>query len=350
MPDFANWPLWANALIFLASAAVVWTAGSRLAGYVDAVAQRTGIGQGFAGLVLLGGITSLPEVAVSVTSAVAGESVMAVSTLLGAVAVQVTVLAVADMIIGRDALTSVVASPVVLLQGTFGILMLALIAMAITVGDVAVGPVGLWSLLLVAAYLGGIWLLANSVNHPPGWTARRTKGQEDAAEEEEADDRPHTTLVLLTAAAAAAILVAGWVLSQSGSAMAEQTGLGAAFFGATLLAVATSLPEISTVVAAVQMKRYEMALGDIFGTNLFNATLIFVIDLASSGPPVLARVGAFSVAGALLGLVLTGIFLAGIIERRDRTVLRMGWDSLAALVCYVAGVVLLFSLRDATGG
>jgi cation:H+ antiporter len=350
MPDFANWPLWANALIFLASACVVWIAGSRLASYVDAIAGRTGMGQGFAGLVLLGGITSLPEVAVSVTSAVSGESVMAVSTLLGAVAVQVTVLAVADVIIGRDALTSVVASPVVLLQGTFGILMLALIAMAITVGDIAVGPVGLWSLLLVAAYLGGIWLLANYEQTTPGWTARRTPGQEAGHEGEEVDERPLSRLALLTAAAAGCILVAGWALSLSGGAMAEQTGLGAAFFGATLLAVATSLPEISTVVASVRMKRYEMALGDIFGTNLFNATLIFIIDLASSGPPVLARVGAFSVAGALLGLVLTGIFLAGIIERRDRTVLRMGWDSLAALACYAVGVALLFTLRDATGG
>jgi cation:H+ antiporter len=93
-----------------------------------------------------------------------------------------------------------------------------------------------------------------------------------------------------------------------------------------------------------------MALGDIFGTNLFNAALIFVTDALSSGAPVLGRVGAFSAFGALLGAVLTALFLAGLVERRDRTVLRMGWDSLAALICYAGGIAVLYLLRNQTGG
>jgi cation:H+ antiporter len=351
MPGFGTWPVWANAAVFLASAAVVWTAGSRLAGYVDAISDRTGIGQGFAGLVLLGGITSLPEVAVSVTSSLSGEEVMAVNNLLGAVAVQVTILAFADMLIGRDALTSVVTHPIVLLQATLGITMLAFIAMAVTAGDVAVGPVGLWSTFLIVAYLGGVALLARYEKGPETWTAQEGPLPDPAdAQDTPQDNRSLPWLVASTAVAAAFILVAGWALSQSGAAAAAQTGLGSAFFGATILAVATSLPEISTVFAAVRLRRYEMALGDIFGTNLFNAALIFVIDLLAPGDPVLGRVGAFSAFGALLGLVLTAIFMAGVIERRDRTVLRMGWDSLAALVVYAAGVAVLFALRGQTDG
>jgi cation:H+ antiporter len=88
-----------------------------------------------------------------------------------------------------------------------------------------------------------------------------------------------------------------------------------------------------------------MALGDIFGTNLFNAALIFVIDILAPGEPILGRVGAFSAFGALLGLVLTAILMAGVIERRDSAVLRMGWDSVAALAIYAAGIAVLFALR-----
>jgi cation:H+ antiporter len=88
-----------------------------------------------------------------------------------------------------------------------------------------------------------------------------------------------------------------------------------------------------------------MALGDIFGTNLFNAALIFVIDILAPGEPVLDRVGAFSAFGALLGLVLTAILMAGVIERRDSAVLRMGWDSVMALAIYAAGIAVLFALR-----
>jgi cation:H+ antiporter len=93
-----------------------------------------------------------------------------------------------------------------------------------------------------------------------------------------------------------------------------------------------------------------MALGDIFGTNLFNAALIFVTDALAPGEPLLGRVGAFSAFGALLGLILTALFMAGLVERRDRTVFRMGWDSLAALVAYGGGVAMLWLLRDQAGG
>jgi hypothetical protein len=79
-------PLWILAAVFTASAAVAWAAGSRLAGYVDEISGRTGVGQGFAGLVLLGGITSLPEIAVSVTGALTGEAVLALNNVLGSVA------------------------------------------------------------------------------------------------------------------------------------------------------------------------------------------------------------------------------------------------------------------------
>lgn len=179
---------------------------------------------------------------------------------------------------------------------------------------------------------------------------RRESGDTESEGNADQETPSFRSLVVCTAFAALVILVAGYVLSETGSAVAERSGLGQAFFGATAVALATSLPEISTMVGAVRLKRYEMAIGDIFGTNLFNAALVFLIDLLSPGPPLLSRVGAFSAFGALLGLALTAVFLAGAIERRNRTVLRMGWDSLAAIVIYATGVGVLWTLRGEAGG
>jgi cation:H+ antiporter len=147
------------------------------------------------------------------------------------------------------------------------------------------------------------------------------------------------------AAAGAAILGAGFVLARSAEAIAGQTGLGTSFVGVVLLAAATSLPEVSTVLAAVRLKRYEMALADIFGTNLFNVSILFFVDLVYDGEPVLAAAGAFAGFAALLALSLTAIFVIGMIERRDRTVARMGWDSLTVLAVYAAGLVVLYRMR-----
>ncbi|HEV7267772.1 MAG TPA: sodium:calcium antiporter [Falsiroseomonas sp.] len=362
MLNFEQWSLWLLALAFAAAAAVVWFAGTRLAGYVDEISDRTGMGKGFAGLILLGGITSLPEVAVSVSSSLTGEEVLAVNNLLGSVASQVALLALADAVIGREALTSVVVAPVVLLQAALNIVLLAMVAAAVTTGDIALGPFGAWSLALLFGYAASIYALSGYENRTT-WIVPHdddddAKAKSDVAGapqpkqdgEKQREKIPLRGLVVRTTIAGALILAAGYVLSQTGSAAAAKTGLGSAFFGATFVAIATSLPEISTMVGAVRLKRYEMAMGDIFGTNLFNAALIFVTDALAPGDPLLGRVGAFSAFGALLGLVLTALFMSGLVERRDRTVFRMGWDSFAVLFTYAGGVVMLWLLRDQAGG
>ncbi|HVL55043.1 MAG TPA: hypothetical protein VM491_00945, partial [Burkholderiaceae bacterium] len=129
--------------------------------------------------------------------------------------------------------------------------------------------------------------------------------------------------------------------------IADQTGIGQSLGGFVLVAIATSLPEFTTVFAAVRLGRYVMAVSDIFGTNLLNVALILLVDLLQPEGPVLARIGPGVVVGALLAVMLTALFLIGLIERRDRTVLRLGWDSVAVLATYVAGVALLTRLPGA---
>jgi cation:H+ antiporter len=141
------------------------------------------------------------------------------------------------------------------------------------------------------------------------------------------------------------ILVAGYALSQTGSAIAEQTGLGSSFVGFVLVAISTSLPEFSTALEAARLGRFTMAISDILGTNLINVGLLFLVDAVARGEPVLNVVGAFSQFGALLGIIVTTLFLVGLAERRDRTIFRLGIDSAAVLVVYVGGLVLLYTLR-----
>ena len=88
-----------------------------------------------------------------------------------------------------------------------------------------------------------------------------------------------------------------------------------------------------------------MAVSDIFGTNLFNIGLVFLVDVVYRGGLVLNQVGRFSVFAAVLGIVVTTIFLVGLVERRDRTIARMGFDSFATLIAYFAGLAVLYTLR-----
>ena len=111
--------------------------------------------------------------------------------------------------------------------------------------------------------------------------------------------------------------------------------------GLTLLAFATSLPELSTAIAAVRIRRVELAIGDILGGNMFDVTLILLIDILAAGPLVLNQVDRSAMVAALLGILLTMLVLIGLLERRNKAMLRMGYDSIAVLVAYSAGLAAI---------
>jgi cation:H+ antiporter len=333
----------ANLAAFAAAAAVVWIAGTRLAVYADALAQRTGLGHALLGVMMLGGITSLPELAVATTAAAAGHPSLSVNDVIGSAAVNVLIIALADAAIGREAITSVVASPGVLLQGVLGCALLALVCAATFAPDVALAGASAWSWALLFCCAAALAVVAKATPekawHPVG------RAYAAAARRGAASATVRGAIAPKILAAAAAIIAAGFVLAKAAGAIATQTGLGTSFVGLVLLAMATSLPEVSTVLAAVRLKRYEMALADVFGTNIFNVSILFVVDLVYAGEPVLRTAGAFSGFAALLALLLTAMYVVGMIERRDRTVARMGLDSLVVLATYAAGIALLYRMR-----
>ncbi|RVG57563.1 sodium:calcium antiporter, partial [Sinorhizobium meliloti] len=256
---------------------------------------------------------------------------------------------------GRRALTSVIPDPVVMLQGGFKILLLSIVAASIVVGDVPVLFSGLWMWLLAAVTGFGMWVLSRTQRDRP-WIANDeevTPEKEEERARKEAEDSKKKSLREVgwaTAGCGAVIIVAGYLLSRSGDAIAEATGLGQSFIGAVLVAIATSLPEVSTVFSATRAGLYTMAMSDIFGTNLIDLSLLFIIDVTGGADAVMNGAGRFEAFAALIAITVTAIFFIGLVERRDRTILRMGYDSFAVLSVYLAGLVVLYFLRDTGGG
>jgi cation:H+ antiporter len=138
-------------------------------------------------------------------------------------------------------------------------------------------------------------------------------------------------------------LVAGILLERSGDAIADHIGLSGVLFGATILAAATSLPEVSTGLTSVRQADYQLAISDIFGGNAFLPVLLVVAD-AVAGRPALEQADPSALWLGGLGVVLTTVYLAGLIVRPTRTFLRMGPDSLAAVALYALGIVGLVAI------
>lgn len=347
--DFSSYPLWINLIIFAAGAMSVWLAGTRLSRYVDILAERTQVGEIFLGMLLLGGVTSLPELATTLTASLAGNAPLAVNNILGGVSMQVAILAIADFTIRGRALSTVGGRPTLLLQGLLLIVALAMVCLGILVGDVSVAGIPVWTAALLALVLFGLYLIQRYETSPrwePIGEIPPTGANEKAEKRQERiRELPTARLLSYTAGAGLVILAAGFLVAKTGDALSVQTGLGASFIGAVAVAIATSLPEVSTTLEATRLGRHRIAMSNIFGTNLFDVGLLFFVDLAYTGAPALNEAGVFSQVAALLALVLTSVYLIGIAERQDRTAFRMGYDSILVLVLYLGGVLLLYTLR-----
>src|SRR5205085_3799393 len=122
-------------------------------------------------------------------------------------------------------------------------------------------------------------------------------------------------------AACAVVLAAGVALEESGSSLADRAGINGVIFGATVLATATALPEISSGIAAVRLGDHALALGDIFGGNAFQVCLFVLADLVA-GSPVLPTAGRLNSWLASLGVGLTAVYTIGVVARPQRCLWR----------------------------
>lgn len=175
---------------------------------------------------------------------------------------------------------------------------------------------------------------------PPKGHSKHTKNQQ-AASRHVSTGR---AAVVFTAAAAAT-LVAGYSAETSGDAIAGHIGLSGVLFGSTVLAAATSLPELSTGLTSVRMGDTQLAMNDIFGENAFLAVLFLAATLIS-GEPLLPHAAATDIYLTGLGILFTVVYIAGLLFRPRRRTLGMGPDSLAVLVFYGLGSAGLFAVAN----
>jgi cation:H+ antiporter len=341
-------------LIFLAAAVVTWIAGVYLSKATDALDARLGLGDEFGGLVLLSLAGSLPELAITISAAASGNLPLAAGNLIGGIAIQTMVLLVCDFVVGPSRpLTYLVGALTPVLEGLLVVLVVAGVEMGSLLKETTAigGRVSPASLGIVVIWVVGLYVI-NQARKDPRWKVEMPgsrRGRRSHREPHPAAAHPYagaTTarVALVFGLACAATLAAGVMLEESGNALANAWNVNGVIFGATVLAGATALPEISSGIAAVRLGDHALAMGDIFGGNAFQVCLFLVADLVA-GKPVLPSAGNQNAWLAALGIALTAIYGFGVIGRPLHTRFRLGPDSILALLLFCAGIAGLFYVR-----
>jgi cation:H+ antiporter len=335
--------------VFVAGSAATWIAGIALSRSTDSLDRRFGLGEELGGLILLAIAGTLPEIAIVASAAVAGHLDIAVGNLIGGIAMQTLVLVVLDWSSGRERpLSFLVGSLTPVLEALIVVVCLAtVLAGAALPSSTSIGGVSPTSIAVVLFWVGGVWIVNRvrtrtdwKVEMPGSRPGRRTVREDHPQERRPFSARSTAFVAAVFTAAAAITLGAGVALQSSGNVLADRMGLQGAIFGATVLAAATVLPEISIGIAAVRLGDHQLAVGDILGGNSFQLTLFLLADILAGTPVIVAERGSdVWLAGA--GLVMSGIVAAAVIARPKRTFLRLGIDSLALIAVYAVTIVFL---------
>jgi cation:H+ antiporter len=144
-------------------------------------------------------------------------------------------------------------------------------------------------------------------------------------------------------ATAVLVIVAPFLVSSSAD-IAEITGMGTGFVGIVLVGMVTSLPEMVTTISAARIGAYDLAVGNLFGSNVFNMFALGLTDLFLTSGRFLGAIDRdFAVAG-MLGLILTSLGLLGNLARLERRLLFIELDALLLILVYFGGLWVLYTL------
>ncbi len=316
---------------FVLTALAIVVAAYFLAKYGDVIAIRTGLGGMFIGILLMAGATSLPELLTSMEGVRQGSPNIAAGNLMGSNAFNMVLLAVLDLLHRSQRILRKAAMRHAL-TGSLAIMMIGLVLyfMAADI-QVKIGFLGLDSIIIIAAYIFALRLISGE---PRG---------EKMSNEEIPDDVPKLWVGLLGfALAAGALILVTPVMVSAAVGIAELTGLGTTFVGTTLVALVTSLPEMVTTIAAIRIGASDMAIGNLFGSNMFNMFALGLTDLFYTQGRFLGAIDpAFMLVG-LFGLLMTAIGLVGNLAKLERRFWFIEVDSLLLFILYISGMLLLY--------
>lgn len=289
------------------------------------------------GAILVAGATSLPELATDTIAVLRGAPDLATGDLFGSNMANMGLLALIALVhwrarvLQREALgLALTASVAIVLTGIAALFIVARLEHSVA------GAFGFGSLALLAT-AAGAWFLfpeyREAISQPAG---ERDEGRTPTML------RPLATFV----ASAAAIVVAGSVLVWSAERIAEITGLQETFVGVLGLALATSMPELAASLAAVRLGALDLAVGNLYGSNAVNMTILVWLDAVYVDAPLLETAHISNAAAALVAMLLMMIGLTGMVLRAERRRFPVDPTAIVVLGGYVLGLLMVWSVSE----
>ncbi len=328
----------------IASALVIIIAGTQLTRNAKIITGRIGLGPLWGGVLLLPLGTSLPELVTSWRAGAIGAPDLALGNILGSCLFNLTIIAFIDLFQGKGALLAR-ADKRHIMTASLVIILLSLTSASIgSPFNISIGWVGLDTIAVLLLYLTGSYFLSlNEKSNHDRENMEESRGEEGSST---ASPRAYFKRSLLIFLGSAVLIIAAGVnLTDAADTIAVETGLGRAFIGSLLLALATSLPELVTTFTAVRLGWLDMAVGNVFGSSLMNLMILFFADLFYPQGSLLSSVSRSHLVTIAFTIALTSMAVFSLIYRSRKEIAHIGYDSLAILAGYFLAFIYLYYLE-----
>lgn len=329
-------------LEFILCSGVIVYCGTNLSRYGDVIAEKTGLGRAWIGLILMSGVTSLPELITGISSvAFAHAPDIAAGDVMGSCVFNLSLIALMDILHGPQPIFSRAEHSHNLSAG-FGVILIgtATISIVAAAGLPSFVHVSIATPLIIGLYalsMRSVFLFQRRQAAPHVGEIAIELQYGNVATKDAVIKYSMNALIIIGAAT--------W-LPFIGDKLAVTTGLGRSFVGSILIALTTSLPELAVSIAALRIGAADMAIANLLGSNLFNMVILAIDDLAYTGGPLLSAVSPNHAITGTIAIIMTGIVVVSLMYRLEKkTALRIGWDALALLLAYGVNVFLLYRLR-----
>jgi len=326
---------------FVIVAAVIVFAGSNLSRYGDVIAEKTGMGRTWVGVVLIASVTSLPELITGISAiAIFDLPDIAVGNVLGACMFNMLTIALLDVMSGPTPISAKAHQGQVIAAG-FGIILLGLATIGIAGGGtlLRLGWVGSYSFVFLIVYaiaIHTVFLFEKK---------RIAEYVQEMVEASRYENIPLKKAYVNYAWNAVLVIAAAAYLPYLGEKIAQATGLGQTFVGSIFISLTTTLPELVVSIAALRIDAADLVFGNIFGSNLFNIAILALDDVLYGKGPLLAHVEPAHIVTASAAMTMTAVAMVGLTYRLAKKSFLIAWDSIAILAVYVTAVAVVYGMR-----
>lgn len=329
-----------DTLGFAICALIIFFSGKQLSYYGNEIAEKTGLGKAWIGLILMATVTSLPELMVGISAAAIVKSPdLAVGDILGSCTFNLAILAVLDIFVPkRQHLFFVASAPRHILSAALGLIliMLAGIGIFLPIRFELLPGLGVVSIMFIMLYMAAIRLI---------YKFDLIRKSSDVASAVVNENKLSLNILLLRYAGYAAIVIGAAVfIPQFADNIARKTGLGNSFVGTFLVAASTSLPEIAVSIAAVRMGSIDLALGNLLGSNIFNMLILAIDDAFYRSGVLLYDASDIHLVSVFTAVIMSGIAIAGFTYQAPQKKFLMALDAILMLMVYFASLIILFLL------